>query len=288
MNTKCTFVLGMFVAIAGCSQPHGTLEVAVSGERAAVDGWSADAFADGWSIAFDRVLVSIADVRVRARDGADADLAFEPIIVDLHAGPRTIWRRDGVAARRWDDVGYTIAPPPAEARLDPAVRPEDAARLIEQRRSFVLEGTARHGTHGTVAFSIETSDALVSRACQNEDGTDGIVVPEGGTGALELTLHLDHPFFDSFTDEARMRFDAWAAVAGDDGIVTLDDLASQMLADLRGLDGMPLRDPDGTPVFYDPGSTPLESLDLASFVRALIARIGHLNGEGHCAYGASP
>ena len=108
-------------------------------------------------------------------------------------------------------------------------------------------------------------------------------MPASSVAETELTFHLDHVFFDSLGDrEPVMRFDAWAAAAGDDARVTLEDLAAQPLADLRGVDGEPLG------VAYDPGPTPLPSSDLRAFVIASITTVGHLDGEGHCAYAPAP
>lgn len=286
-----TLVMMIAALAAGCSSTSsGSIELRLSGEQAAVEGWPfvADgetiAFADGWEVRVDRVLVSITGVHLRARDGDDADLALEPIVADLHGGDVQGWREDGVAARRWDDVGYTMATPPAGARLVGGAREDDVARMRERGWSLLFEGTATHAEHGTVTIELGMPETVLSERCQADDGTDGIVVPPSSTAVGQLTFHLDHLFFDSLTDDAAMRFTAWAAAAGDDGRVTLDDLASQPLADLRGLDGEPLRDASGELLFYDPGSAPLGSEDLRAFTIENVTTIGHWNGEGHCDY----
>ncbi len=100
-----------------------------------------------------------------------------------------------------------------------------------------------------------------------------------------MTVHLDHLFFDSLVVErAEMRLEALAAAADADGRVTLDALSAQPLADLRDTAGAPLRDASGAPVLYDPGSAPLAAPTLREFVRASLSTVGHLDGEGHCAY----
>lgn len=278
------------LALAGCSgTSYGTVDLALSGEQAAVEGWpfTADgeiiAFADGWTIEIDRALVSITEVHLRARDGDDAALAIDPIVADLHGGDVDAWRDAGIAARRWDEVGYTLAPPSTGARAI-AASEADVARMIAEGISLLVEGTASHATLGSVALSIAFTGSIAASSCRAGDGTDGLVVPASGTARGQLTFHLDHIFPDSLTSEAAMRFTPWAAAAGGDGVVTLDDLSSQRLADLRGTDGEPLRDESGALLFYDPGSAPLADETLRAFVEASLATLPHWNGEGHCDY----
>ncbi|MEZ4252173.1 MAG: hypothetical protein R3B99_28500, partial [Polyangiales bacterium] len=99
----------------------------------------------------------------------------------------------------------------------------------------------------------------------------------------QITVHLDHLFFDTFaTEDASMRFDPMAAVAGVDGLV-LDDLARQSTTDVRNAEGEPLL-VDGSPLVYDPGDLVLDTPTLRDFVRAAATTVGHFQGEGHCDY----
>lgn len=117
------------------------------------------------------------------------------------------------------------------------------------------------------------------------DMTTGLVITPNGMNDLQLTFHLDHVFFDSIVNpEPDIRFEAYAGAAGSDFIVTFDELASQSLADLHDIDGTPLMNEHGAQIVYDPGSTPLASQDLRSFVYHQATTVGHFNGEGHCTY----
>jgi hypothetical protein len=269
----------------------GSAVFSATGEEAAVEGYPTStgiAFADGWSLAFAHVFVSLDQIHLRA-GGVATPLEDGPVIVDLHDGDQELFRFPGVPARRYDDVGYRIAPPTAASLRVGSVSESDAASMVAGRHGIWLVGTATHPTHGEIALDLGVPMDVDHLRCVNEtDMTDGIVVPLSGSADAVLTFHLDHFFFDSIiAEEPAVRFDAYAAAAGTDGIVTFDDLASQPLADLHGLDGGPLVDAEGQPILYDPGSTPDVS-SLRGFVLHQATTIGHFNGDGHCDYDITP
>ena len=156
--------------------------------------------------------------------------------------------------------------------------------MIERGWSLYVAGSATNGTvDRTFEYGFDMD--VLNRRCVAGDGTDGVVIPNGALVDAQITLHLDHLFFDNLRlDLAEMRFDAMAAAADADGHVTLESLEGQRLADLQGIDGGPLVDEDGAPVTYDPGSAALDTPTLASLVREAATTIGHWNGEGHCEY----
>lgn len=271
----------------GCGAETGTLRVSISGEEGAVSGFPVEdgpAFEDGWSLTFDVLVVSVSGLELRGLDGEDAALEVEPKLVDLTAGDALLYELVGVGARRWEDVRYTIAPPTADSVDVGAVNSSVRARMIDEGWSVYLEATATRGVETrTLAWGFDMD--VLNEHCVAGDGTDGVVVASGGISEGQITLHWDHLFFDSLRlDEAAMRFDAIAAAADADGHVTLASLATQRLADLRGLDGEPLVDAEGESVFYDPASVPLPEPTLEHMVRAATTTVGHWNGEGHCAY----
>lgn len=279
--------LGLLVCVAiGCGGETGSLAVTISGEDAAVSGFDASAFEDGWRVDFDALVVSLSAFELHGADGEEAVLESDPILVDVTQGDTGVWAFDAVGARRWEDLRYRIAPATAGARdvgtVDPAIR----QRMIDEGLSIYVEATA---TKGDLTRSLEwafTLDVAHSH-CIGADGTDGIIVAAGAQNQTQITTHWDHLFFDSLAlDEAAMRFDAIAA-AGDD-VITLEDLSSQRLADLRGLDGEPLADGEGAAIVYDPGSTPLSEPTLRGMIEAVAATVGHLDGEGHCEYAITP
>ncbi|MAQ17971.1 MAG: hypothetical protein CMN30_24635 [Sandaracinus sp.] len=288
MKTKTLWILAALALGCGTDDETGVLEVRLSGEEASREGYPVGtgddviAFADGYTLTFDRVLVSV--VNLELRDGDDvADLAVDPVVADLHLGEPTAWTFDAVPARRWREVRYDYGVPPADARLLDGVDASDVDRMRAAGASLLVAGSASDGT-ATIPFELLLPTEVANARCVNGvDDTDGLVVPGGAVTEAELTVHLDHLFFDDYaSEEPDLRFAPWAAVAGDEAI-TLADLDTQSLADLRDADGEPLT-ADGERVVYDPGPLELESNTLGSFVRAAARTTGHFQGEGHCDY----
>lgn len=280
---KIAIVLASLAATACVAEP-GSLTVAVSGEEAAVSGFDASDFADGWSVRFDAIVVSLSAFDLHGADGETAALESDAVVVDLHQGDAIAWTFEGVPSRRWEDVRYRLTPPTHASRELGTVDPALLHRMTHEGLSILVLGTAeRDGA--TRAFDLGFTAAVDHSRCQGTDGTDGIIVRPGGGNQAQITLHLDHLFFDSLAlDQASMRFDAIAAVSNGSAPITLEDLSAQRLADLRGADGAPLVDGNGAPILYDPGSTPLSEPTLRGMIEAVAITVGHLDGEGHCEY----
>jgi hypothetical protein len=173
----------------------------------------------------------------------------------------------------------------AEARFDSrtldAVSNAGVERMRDAGYSFYIEATAHKGERDVeVAWGFPFSVQL-SRCENGLDGTDGLVIRDSAQNSAQVTVHLDHLFFDSWAvEEPELRFDAMAAVAPAGGPLTLFDLAKQdNLSDLKGADGKPLD------LAYDPGSafSPVPK-NLEQYVIDAATTTGHWNGEGHCKY----
>lgn len=289
-RTVDTAVAAALLCVA-CSGGTGRLDVAISGEEAATSGYPVApgtpgeiGFADGWTLEIDQIVVSLSQFELRGAGGADAALESDAILAALHGGDASAWTFPGVPARRWEDVRYRIAPPDPGARDVGPVDPSTRAQMIASGWSIYLEArAAKGGVTRTLRWGIPLE--VDSRRCVSEDGTDGTIVAANERSEAQVTIHLDHLFFDDLRlDEAQMRFDAIAAAADPSGVVSFDALSVQRLADLRGLDGMPLVDDQGAPVLYDPGSAALSEPTLRAMVLEAASTIGHWNGEGHCEY----
>lgn len=265
----------------------GTVSVEVSGEEAPVIGYPTGdiAFADGWTIQFEHIFVAVEDFSLTEGERT-VMLESESTVVDLTAGDQELWSFPGIAAQRWSDVEYVIARPTATSRRLAGVTEADVAGMVDAGVSFRMIGTATHPTHGSYDLDLGIPFAVHMSACvSGRDGTNGIVVPANGTHETQLTLHLDHLFFDSArAEEPNLRFEAWAAVAGADREVSYADLATQNLTDMIGIGGMPLVDEDGSLIAYEPPSAGLPMQNLQAFVLAQAFTIGHFEGEGHCDY----
>lgn len=288
MRTE-TLSLMVALVLSGCASEggDGTLSVRISGEQAAQSGYPVGegeaqiAFTDGWTLDFQKVIVSVTAFSMSTSDGEDANVAADAVVVDLHQGTPELWRFDGLAAQRWDSVNYRFTKPPAKARVVNEVSGEDLTRMQDEGFSLLVEGTA-HKQDRDVQFSWGFPLAIDVMHCQNGlDGTDGIVVRDNALTNSEITVHLDHLFFDNWAvAEPNLRFDALAAVAPEGRPLSLPDLRAQdNLSDLRGPDGEPLD------LAYDPGSAfhPVPS-NLDEFINAAAETTGHWNGEGHCEY----
>lgn len=284
-------ILGLSAGCGDSTGSSGEVRVKLSGEDAAVQGYpvgSGDdeiAFADGFTVQFDKVLVALERFELGTSGGDRARLEADPIIADLSLGYPEAWVFDDVPSRRWDAVRYVYAAPTMQSRKVNDVRDADLEEMASNAYAIWLAGTATDGTE-SFDFDLRVPLRVTNEACQNGiDETDGLVVPNNGVVDAEVTVHLDHFFFDTFaTEEASLRFEPWAAVAGEDGVITLGDLEAQSLSDLRDRDGEPLLDEDSNPVVYDPGPLSLLANNLREYVIAAATTTGHFNGEGHCDY----
>jgi len=277
---------------AGCGDSStGEVRVDLSGEDAAVQGYpvgSGDneiAFVDGFTLQFDKVLVSLESFELAGSDGNEAKLAADAVVADLHLGEPEAWVFEGVPSRRWDDVRYVVAPPTIHSRAVNTVADQDLQAMIDGAYSLWIMGTASDGIE-QYPFDLRFESRVAAEGCFNGiDETDGLVVPNNGVVYAQVTIHLDHLFFDTFaSDDGLLRFEPWAAAAGEDGVITLEDLALQSLSDLRDRSGQPLVDGDGSPIVYDPGPLPLATNNLREYVIAAATTTNHFNGEGHCDY----
>jgi hypothetical protein len=277
------------VCASGCASQggEGALSIRISGEEAALGGYPVGegehqiAFEDGWTLEFQKVIVSLAHFNLATTDGEDANLDAEAVVVDLHKGTPELWHFEGLAAQRWDAVGYRYLKPPTDVRIVNGVSDADVERMRAEGFSLLFEATANKGDREVkLSWGFPISINMVH--CQNGlDGTDGIVVRDNAVTNAEVTVHLDHLFFDSFAlPEPKLRFDPLAAMAPADGPLTLADLEGQdNLSDIKGADGELLD------VSYDPGSAfhPVPK-NLAEYIQSAGETTGHWNGEGHCEY----
>ena len=283
--------IGMMVSlmVVGCGGDGatGSVNLVVDGEDGARLGYpngsgeDVIAFADGWTVSFDRVLVAVQEFRLAASDGDAALLDTDPVVVDLSTEVVLADTFDSVPARRWDQVSYRIVPPTSASRAI-GVESSDLQRMIDGGNSLLLEGTATRGAE-SVAFSFGIPLTVTNLECEGGDETLGLVVPEASTAEANLTIHFDHLFFDSYaTEEPALRFDAIAAMAVD-GQVTFEMLRGQNMTDVRDADGRPLMD-GADAVVYDPGPLTVAGDTLYDYILAASSTTGHFLGEGHCEY----
>ncbi|WP_394824179.1 hypothetical protein [Pendulispora albinea] len=301
MKSACTFASAALAALAlsvfgGCGEDtgtegsgSGTVAIQVSGEGAAVVGYPYDknghrlSFADGWRVTFSKFIVSVGALHLHTSDGKEAFKGSETYVADLHKGPAVLATYRELAVRRWDRFHFRILPPTGAAVNVNGVAQADLDAMIRGKYNYWIEGAAEKGGK-SYSFRWGLRNPTQNSNCTNGvDGKDGFVVTNNGVTTGEITVHVDHLFWDSLGSElSSMRFDAIAAATRDDTDITFDELGSQSLTDLRGLDGTPLKDDAGKAIRYNAGSVPLASSTLASFVLASSASQAHVNGLGLC------
>lgn len=184
----------------------GTLVFTIDGEEFAREGMQST---DGWSIHFEQVLVHVESptaVQVAVDDdgglrpahpghdhavipdGAAHETLGGGFAVDLAEGdgPLELGRLNGVAIGNYNVLHFDLAPAPAST-VDLATDMPGS--------SMLLAGIAEAPDGVTsVHFRIRIDEQLRFRNCgPTEDGIVGI----GGTGTVEITLHLDHLFGDA-------------------------------------------------------------------------------------------
>ena len=271
----------------------GSLHVHISGEEAAKTGFPFEEdgvkieFADGYTLSFSKVLVSFGSIGLRGAEGDVGVASTDSFVADLHAGDPEVATFEDLPARRWEKFGFELKAPDAKTKVLGTVAAADVQTMVDGGFNYWIEGSATKANE-TYTFVWGLKNPTRNVDCTNGlDGTAGLVIRENATSDAEITIHMDHFFWDTLGSEgASLRFEAIAGAAGADKMIQFDELASQNLADLKAVGGMPLVDASGNPVVYNPGSVPLAKQDLRSFVLAASAGMGHLNGEGLCTVGA--
>lgn len=133
-----------------------------------------------------------------------------------------------------------------------------------------------------------------------EEAERGVQVQSNGPTVAQITLHVDHAFWNTVDhDAAELYFDQFAAAADDDGNLTMDNLAKLDFTSFKDKNGksLPWRSciaaepvKSGTRAF-DPGSVavnpaadPSQALrNYEDYVLYQQSTQGHLNADGLCA-----
>ncbi len=202
--------------------------------------------------------------------------------------------------------------------------------MIAAGQSVLYAGTARF--RGTQCSSTDNSYAFASLPtevhfklgftaptrysnCQNpenapaeplagEEFQRGVQVRANAEAVAQLTIHVDHPFWESTAEDAPLHFDPWAARA-----VMRNGRAEVNLADVATVDFTQVQDTQGNAlpwrwciddyvpptaattvgfnarnIPFNPQGNPTQSLrGLADYATYLLSTQGHLNADGLCA-----
>lgn len=280
MITKHNFgwaLAALALSASACSEDPGTGRVAFTtwGEEYIEQEIPADELADGWRVTFDKFLVVLRDVTVADLDGNLGARMEGAVLVDHKApGVKPVVTFEGLEARPWERVSFAIAPADGDVALEGATEADRELMLGAGAAVHVEARAGKGGVEKRMRWTFAAPTAY--RACRGDkDGkeTEGVLVTNGGTDAVELTVHGDHLFYDDLqAQNAVLRFDAIASAdANADDEITLEELSAVKLVDI----------PEGS---YGTGSAG-DINDLGAFVAALARTLGHFRGEGECVSG---
>ncbi|HVK85683.1 MAG TPA: hypothetical protein VM513_16300 [Kofleriaceae bacterium] len=262
------FALGL---LAACGVDSGTLTATVYGEEFIEEGIPAEEFSDGWSVSFDKFLVSIGNVAGKAGEGGDevGDTSFH--IVDLAQASNG----DGFELASfdapggdYDHYGYQLRSDAGATALN--AEAADVTAMKAAGYAIWVQGSATNGAESKT-FDWGFTATYTFAHCDLGASIDGNAL------VAQATIHADHLFYDdAVSDEPNVAFQLLADADGaagspPDGAITLDELAA---VDIRG------------ETRYQVGSnTDLAGntiTNLRQYVELQSKTVGHINGEGHC------
>jgi hypothetical protein len=242
----------LLICASGClpkdtRPPPARVLVTVTPSAATKAGALPVATADGWSITFDRVLISIGRVSL---DGDSCSIYSEANyqrVVSLIGAPDAQKVSECYALGSCD-FGFGVSNADTDALLGVGTTAADFAFLRTAGTdhyggpsgiSMFISGKAQKDDQ-TLTFAWAFRGRARYRECQNSvDGQikRGFLLSQSQEVKTDITIHAEALFTESLTDpQAALRFDAIAsadALGNHDGEVTLDELSQVGLTDLQ-------------------------------------------------------
>ena len=291
-----------------------SLTVLVEPEDGIVNGIAAgdgaEGITDGWSVAFDRFLVTVGDVDVHlSSDESVSAEAADVFVVDLTALPAAglaLWSIDGLPAGRYE-FGYATPGAGDGSMRDASVTEADYDQMVAEDWTYLVDATLSHPTGQSCppASLADVGDAVPNGAtnARGEDCYDnpsvhfawgvaaetnfgpceidevpGFAVTEGGSQTVAISIHGDHVFFNGFPEGGETgttRLAQWIADCdlNLDGEVTRAELEAIAPSDLAEIDER-----------FSLGGSPLELTEMWDYVSAQLKTQGHFQGEGECPF----
>lgn len=260
----------------GSSNGTGTANFTTWGEEFIEQGLGADLFPnDHWSVKYTRFLIALRSVKVADESRNLGGELRPPQVFDLtKPGDKRIVSF-ALEAKSWPHVSYQLGPITPDAVPGELASAADVAALQTDQASVHVEGLATGPQGESKMFAWSFSIPTLYEDCRGEqDGkeVDGVLVTNGGTQEVQITIHGDHLFYDDLqSEEAVLRFQALAnADADNDGVITLEELDRVPLYTLPAAVG-----PYGTGALGNVNT-------LGDYERTLARTFGHYRGEGSC------
>lgn len=319
ISSKFWIALGC-AALAGCASEDdagtGSLSVLLEPEGTIIDGIEAgdgaEDMRDGWSVAFERYIVTVGDIDVHSSTdpnvAAEAKQVFSVDLKQIDAAGAELWRLDGLREGRWE-FDYSTPSARQDATRHDSVSKAEFEDMVDHGFTYVIEGAisnpdgrscppatlaavgdrqpsgAPSGENdcydaATVRFSFGAPAETRYGPCVIDD-VPGFAVSAHQTQVVAVTIHGDHLFFNGFPEGSEggvRRLAQWLADCDLDldGTVTRAELEAIAPSDLPELD----------PERYQLGGAPLELKTMYDYVTAQLKTQGHFQGEGECPLGA--
>lgn len=263
------------LALAGCGAGEGTVSFSTWGEEYIESEIPEATFEDGWSVRYSKFLVVIGGITIADDEGkVGAEMKGSKLVNHVSPGVKAIASFPGLEAKAWTKVGYRILLASDATELGEGATQADLDLMKKDGYAVYVEGTATKGATSKSykwGFTVPTA---YDDCKGDKDGkeTFGVLVTNGGTDDVELTIHGDHLYYDDLqAANAKVRFNALASADADmNGEITLEELAAVKLVDIDPADGA-----------YGTGAAGNVN-DLRAFVADLSRTVGHFRGEGEC------
>jgi hypothetical protein len=247
---------------------------------------------DGWTIRYDKFIVVVGDFKAHRSAAPDDVLALPDTWVldmkNLPAGGFVLGEKTGVAAERWDKVGYSLPKATSAAKKADFTAQADYDLMVQNGWSIYVEATLTKpdgqsclptaptdcvaATTVHVKFGLDAATSFAD--CAPPQGDAGFAVPSGGSVQVKPTIHGDHWFFSNITQGAEItdRLAQWIANAdlNRDGNV---DLAEAGMSTAGDLFPSPPYNLSGAIIPIDNG---------ADYIEAQSRTLGDFEGEGEC------
>lgn len=257
------------VACGTDSLGEGSITSTVYGEAFIEEGIPAEEFSDGWTVQFEKFLISVGRPLTTGEREVGDDGFYLVDLAQPSGGEGYQLATYGAPGGFYDHHGYQIAP--AAAAIGVNVGEADASAMRAGGYSMWVRGSATDGAQ-IKTFDWPLSLSLAYADCEMGQRIDGQDL------VMQSTIHADHLFYDdAVSPEPALAFQLIANADGADGsqpddAITLDELAA---LDLR------------TQARYQVGSqTAPDGAAITNFRQYLelqATTLGHINGEGHCA-----
>ena len=236
-----------------------------------------DTIQDGWSVSYDKFLVSLGDFRAGSVSGTDElhdDAVYVTDLKRIDASGRIFVTLENVEAKRFGHFSYSFVTSPNSLPVGPLT---DADLALMREHTLYVVGTLSKPGETSITFRLGYKGATRFGECAAEEGgPSGFAVTAGGTVAIKPTLHGDHWFFtsDPHTTTPK-RLAQWLASsdANGDHEVTTDELKARtnVAALFPSSQG------------YNFSGLPVQPIQNAFHYFGTMARtLGHFNGDGDC------